>query len=476
MTLRTIASDGPWTLVGTIDTTPEWVGWVHRDAARWRDVVLELVAEGRRLGVEEPGGGAEKWALRYRQTVALTRALGQLARALDLPIQCFAPWAWMLFWKLDVGELPWPGWEFANGGQWRVRVLEAARSVEAHVRDAASVRIVLDYRVGLSGDGELVTPVPETFGARQTPEGEDWNGRVCSADSPTPPTWWDCIPMSVWWPGALHAAPDVYLRATVPLKWHWQHAAAAADAIAELGDIEQLVAVCRRYVAVKNLKAVAYMHTLQEVDGREVVQVDVPEDLLLVAASDQLQNLRSVRVAGVDLANVFSRVGQLALQAPPVGTIIGAILMGLAEVLRAFGSAVGVWYDVWGRREPVLEIPRLSGTLSTTLPQAPTHSVAAPPPPPDVEILEVTDPGSVTARQPGESLAAWRRRARSILARQRDESLRGVTTSAEASAVVEEGRRARGGSGSSSGGAALALAALVAVAALSGPKAKGSKR
>jgi len=475
VTLRTIASEGPWTLVGTIDTTPEWVGWVHRDAARWREVVLELVAEGRRLGVEEPGGGQEKWPFRYRQTVALTRALGQLARALDLPITCFAPWAWRLMWKLDVGDFPWPGWELANGGEWRVRVLDAARSVEAHVSAAASVRIELDYRVGLTEAGEFSAPVPETWGASQTSQGEDWNGRVC-VPPPGGQSWWDCIPVSVWWPGA-GAASDVYVRATVPLKWHWEHAAAAADVIAELGDLEQLVAVCRRYVALKNLKAVAYMHTLQEVEGREVVQVDVPEDLLLVAASDQLQNLRSVRVAGVDLANAFSRIGETALNAPPVGTIIGAVLIGLAEVLRAFGSAVGVWYDTWGRREPVLEIPRLSGTLSTTLPQAPTHAVAAPPAAPDVQILEVTDPGSVTARQPGESLPAWRRRARGILARQRDPSVQGVTTSEGLAARGLGRRQVDTSAGSSKGGAALALAALVAVAALSGgSKAKGTKR
>lgn len=473
MTLRTIASDGPWTLVGTIDTIPEWVGWVHRDAARWRDVVLELVAEGRRLGVEEPGGGAEKWALRYRQTVALTRALGQLARALDLPITCFAPWARRM-WRADAGPEPWPGWALANWGVWRVEVYRAAASVQARVASASNVKIELAHRVGLTFDGELSTPVPETFGARQTSQGEDWNGRVCAPDAGTPPTWWDCIPLSVWWPGAFDASSDVFVSATAPLKWSWELAAGAADDVAELGDLERLVAFCRYWSAEKNLRAVAYMRELPEVAGRETVDVSVPQDLVLVAASDQLQNLRPVRVAGVDLANMMSRLGQTVVTSPPVGTIIGAVLISLAEVLRAFGTAMGSWVDVWGRREPALEIPRLTGELSTTVVQPPTHTVTAPPPPPDVEILEVTDPGSVTARLPGESLTAWRQRARSILARQRDEALRGVTTSEAANEVIAEGRRARGASGSS-GGAALAVAALVAVVALSGPKARAKR-
>jgi hypothetical protein len=142
--LQTITTDGPWSLVGVLDTVPEWVGWVHRDAARWRDVVLETVGEGRRLGVEEPTGGNAKWALRYRLTLKLVHALGQLARALDLPMSCFAPWARRLL-RADAGPEPWPGWGLVNWGLWRVAVVDAVRGVESHARDA-NLRVELWHR------------------------------------------------------------------------------------------------------------------------------------------------------------------------------------------------------------------------------------------------------------------------------------------------------------------------------------------
>lgn len=457
MALRTIANDGPWRLVGTLDTVPEWVGWVHRDAERWRDVVLELAAEGRRRGLDDPAAGIERWPLRYQLTRDLVRALGQLARALDLPITCFWPWARRM-WRNDTGPVPWPGWQLENEGQWRVRVMDAAASAEVHVREAANVKLELAHRVGLTYEGELTTPVPDGWGASQTSRGEDWNGRVCPGGATN--SWWACIPLSVWWPGALAADRDVYVSATVPLGWHWEMALGAADDIAEL-DVERLVAKCRFYVAGKNLKAVAYMRNLPELQGRQTVTVETPADLVLVGASDSLQNLRPVQVAGTDIARVFRSVGETVITAPPVGTVVGAVLIALAEVLRAFGTAMGSWVDVWGRREPALEIPRLTGSLNTTMPQPPTHSVLAPPPPLDVEVLEVTQ--SSTARLPGESLSAWRRRARDILARQRDPSLQGVTSTEELARVQAEARAARGGSSTRAGGALLALALAAAL-------------
>lgn len=468
MALQPIATDGPWTLVGVTDTVPEWVGWVHRDAARWRDVVLETVAEGRRLGVEEPGGGNTKWALRYRLTLRLVHALGQLARALDLPVPCFAPWARRM-WRADAGPEPWPGRGLATWGLWRVAVVDAVRAVESHARDAANLRVELWHRVGLTLEGELVTPVPDGFGARQTSQGEDWSGRVCpSGQVSADVSWWDCIPLSVYWPGAFEANRDVYVSATAPLKWSWDLAAGAADDIAELGSLERLVAFCRTWTAQQNMRAVAYMRTLPPVEGRQVIEVTAPGDLLQVAVSDQLQNLQPVRVAGVDFSAALRAVGDSIVNLPPWGTVIGAVLIGLAELLRAFGTAVGVWLDVWGQREPVLYVPRMTGALSVTNPQAPTHDVAQPPAAPDVEVLGVA---ASNARVPGESVAAWRRRVRGDLAGERAPSLQGVTGPEELARVQEEARRARGGAASGGGrGGALMAAAVVAALVLAGRK------
>lgn len=462
MALQTITTDGPWSLVGVLDTVPEWVGWVHRDAARWRDVVLETVGEGRRLGVEEPTGGNAKWALRYRLTLKLVHALGQLARALDLPMSCFAPWARRLL-RADAGPEPWPGWGLVNWGLWRVAVVDAVRGVESHARDAANLRVELWHRVGLTLEGELVTPVPDNFGARQTSRGEDWNGRVCpSGQAATDVSWWDCIPLSVWWPGATSADRDVYVSATAPLKWTWDLAAGAADDIAELGNLERLVAFCRVWTAQKNAKAVAYMRTLPPVEGRQTIEVTAPGDLLAVAASDQLQNLQSVRVAGADFSAALRGIGDAIVTLPPWGTVIGAVFIGLAELLRAFGTAMGQWVDQWGRREPVLEVPRLTGGLSVTNPQAPTLEVARPPAALDVQVLEVTE--DTNARLPGESLADWRRRVRADLAGERAPSLVGVSGAEELAAVQAAARAGRAGPSTRGRGGVLALAVVAAVA------------
>jgi hypothetical protein len=44
--LEVVTRQGPWSLVRAVDSQPQWVGWVHRDASAWRDEVVRLVRAG----------------------------------------------------------------------------------------------------------------------------------------------------------------------------------------------------------------------------------------------------------------------------------------------------------------------------------------------------------------------------------------------------------------------------------------------
>lgn len=362
MALEIMVRRGEWNMVRVTSTTPQWVGWVHDTAPAWLRAVKRIVREGRAAGITAASTSA-LWDAQYRYTLQLTSAIGQLCKALDMPVPCFAPWA-ELAWRFDAGPLPWWGWQLPGWGAWRSEVLRWAQR-EQHVGAATNVKLELWHRVGLALDGTMVTPLNEAEGARQTSRGEDWNSRLCPTGVFGAPsgvaeqTWWQCIPFSVWWPPAGAASSDVYVSASVPLAWHWQMAAQCADRITELDTIEAIVAECRRWVAGKNLKAVKSLRR-----ATPPVIINVPEQLLRVVADDEL-----LHIQGDDfqrgLTEGMQRVGAALINVPPVGTIIGIILEGLAAILQTFGWAVGEWIDMWGRREPVLEVPRLSGKLTT---------------------------------------------------------------------------------------------------------------
>lgn len=363
MTLEIVTRKGEWNMVRVTSTTPPWVSWVHDTAPAWLRAVKRIVREAREAGITA-GSRSDLWDAQYRYTLQLTGAIGQLTRALDMPVPCFEPWATQM-WKLDAGPDPWWGWQLPNNGQWRSEILRWAQR-EEHVAAAPMVHLELHHRLGLALDGSLVTPLNQNDGAPQTTRGEDWNSRLCPGGVFGLPaqiaeqTWWSCIPLSVWWPGGGAASSDVYVSASVPLAWHWQMAAACADRIIELDTLEALVASCRRWTAAKNLKAVRSLRR-----ANPPVVINVPEELIRVVRDDELLHLQGTEFQQ-QLVQGMERVGAAVINFPPVGTIIGVILEGLAAMLREFGWAVGTWIDVWGRREPVLEVPRISGKLTTS--------------------------------------------------------------------------------------------------------------
>ena len=370
MALEIIIRRGEWNLCRVTTTTPAWVGWVHDSAPSWLRAVTRILREARAAGIEADATRA-LWDVQYRYARELTAAIGQLARAVDMPVPSFEPWA-ARQWALDAGPLPWWGWQLTGNGAWRAEVMRMAAR-EEHVAAAANVQLELHYRVGLSLDGTLVTPLGENEGAPPTSRGTDWNSRLCPTGvfgaprTITEQTWWACIPLQVWWPEAGRADRDVYVSASVPLAWHWQMAAEVAERIIALGTLEELVAACRRWAALKNLKAVKSLRR-----ATPPVVLAVPEALLNVVRDDEL-----LHVNGTAEQQAFVRglqtVGAAVINFPPVGTIIGVILEGLAAMLQAFGWAVGEWVDVWGRREPVLEVPRLSGKVGTAEGSEPEH-------------------------------------------------------------------------------------------------------
>jgi hypothetical protein len=328
--------------------------------------VVRLVRAGALVQVDamEPARYAEQ----VQATRALVRALGQLARALDLPSPSFAPWATAL-WARDPGPDPWWGWD-VGVGIWRSVMTEVAQGAEVHAREASSLILEVTHRVGLSVSGELVEPVPADYGARQTSHGEDTNWRSCYPRG-VRDSWWRCLPFSLWYPGFGAASHDVYVSSTVPMGWHWDMAVQAARRVESLGSLEAVMTDSRAWIARKNLKAMASLR-----HANPPVNIELPEELIAIAADD------SARQWSNQDARIWLRTGAAVVSAfPPVGTVVGLVLEGLDLLVEAVGIAAGYWVDPWNRREPVIEVPRLTGTLDTRAPRAPTHVVEAAPAP-----------------------------------------------------------------------------------------------
>ena len=370
MALEELTTRGPWTLYRARSSAPQWVGWVHESAEGWRREVIRLRAAAERSGAMAGASGANLNNQRLF-TRDLVKALGQLARACDLPVPSFAPWAKQV-WANDPGPLPWWGWGRDVGGRWvditgrwQTEALTRITDEVSQFQGATMAHLALVPRVNLSLDGVASLDVSMALEAPETPRGVDRRGSSCGAVVRGERSVWNCVNWSAWWPSAVHASRDVYATALVPLGWSWAQAAAAAARVEELGTLEALVEECRAWVALKNLRAVRSLRR-----ASPPVVIEVPEELLDVVADSTARRWES------DESSVILRTAAGVVSAAvPVGPVVGLVLEGIDLVVSLVGRAQGQWVDPWGRVEPVLELPRLTGTLSVERPTAPTHDV-----------------------------------------------------------------------------------------------------
>lgn len=416
MAFEVLVTRGAWRLMRSRDSTPQWVGWVHESAEGWRREVVRILEAAERAGIDGPNTATGAYLTNQRLfTRDLHVALGQLARALDLWMSAFEPWA-RGQWKWDPGPDPWPGWNLRRA-LWRADVTRAAQAGTPEVAAAPSVLVELWYRVRLSEAGLLVPPAPGapadvwmTLEAPETRRGVDTRASSCFAPTDVEPDFrrpppvsarsvWNCVNYSAWWPGAGAAEQDVWVSALVPLRWHWRMAAAAARRVRELGSVEALVAACRAWIAMKNLAAVA---AVERLTGQTF---DVPEELIEWTAG----NTGPGDWSDTEAHGLLMTASSMVSQAGPVGALIGLGIQGLDLIAQEVGTARGYWLDPWERREVHFEEPRLTGILDVERPEPPTHDVRGAPVWAEVP---VEAPGAT-----GPTLAERRRAARAGSAR-----------------------------------------------------------
>lgn len=370
MALEVLVTRGPWKLCRARTSAPQWVGWVHESAEGWRREVIRLRAAAERSGAMTGATGANLNNQRLF-TRDLVKALGQLARALDLSVSAFAPWAKQV-WANDPGPLPWWGWGRDVGGRWEDLVgrwqTEALTRVLGEVPEVARapmVHLALQPRVNLTLEGVASLDVSLALDAPETPRGVDRRGSSCGVVERGERSVWNCVNWSAWWPGFGYASSDAYVTALVPLAWSWAQAAAAAARVEELGTLEELMAECRAWVALKNVKAMRSLRL-----ATPPVEVELPEELLDVVARSSARRWESDESSAI-----LRTAAGVVSAAVPVGPVVGLVLEGVDLLVTLMGRAQGQWVDPWGRVEPVLELPRLTGTLDVERPTPPSHDV-----------------------------------------------------------------------------------------------------
>jgi hypothetical protein len=362
VSFEVLVTRGPWKLCRARTSSPPWVGWVHESAEGWRREVIRIRAAAERSGAMTGATGANLNNQRLF-TRDLVKALGQLARALDLSVSAFAPWAKQV-WANDPGPIPWWGWGRDVGGRWEDLVgrwqTEALTRVLGEVPEVARapmVHLALQPRVNLTLQGVASLDVSMALDAPETPRGVDRRGSSCGVVGDR--SVWNCLNWSAWWPGFGYAATDAYVTALVPLGWSWAQAAAAAARVEELGTLETLMAECRAWVALKNVKAIRSLAR-----ATPPVEIELPEELLDVVAASSARRWESDESSAI-----LRTAAGVVSAAVPVGPVVGLVLEGVDLLVTLMGRAQGQWLDPWGRVEPVLELPRLTGTLDVERPR-----------------------------------------------------------------------------------------------------------
>lgn len=444
---------GAWGLFGSPDTDPPWVAWIHDTAEGWRREVIRLREAGRAAGlqitplrsgtasdVSLPGAlqttaaTPALWATQVQLTRDITTAIGQLARAMNLPIPSLGPWAEGLLYR-DHGPSPWEGWGYRDAGVWRVSLLDRIRRADSEVASALARGQVsfeqLAHRVGLATDGTvnvqfLTGLAPTVLSGHEADYHQSDCGVVGAA-----PSGWSCVDWAVWSPGLLSPETLTLLSAILPLGWQWELAREVADTLERLGSVDALMTASRAWVALRNAMAINYMQRVLH------LPVSEPEDVLILQARDQARRYEVPE--GVDLFGRLVGTAASAISDPLAQKLVTVGATVPALLFELFGQAQSYATDVWGQRDPSPLLTTLTGSIDLRWVRAPEHSVATP-------------PSSTTTR------------SRTVPSRtnvQRDASVRNVRTQSQLDRVTGSSRSAKKAS-SLAAPAAIALFALLA--------------
>lgn len=435
---------GPWGLYvfPPSSVLPAFSQWVHDQAAPWAARLVDVVREGRRSGVMRDGGGA--YPDQARRVLDAARAVAELSRACDLPVPAFAPWALPLR-RADTGPDPWLNlygappdatarealeidgdprhltWRTAPG-TYRVEAAQLLARASSDVGAASNTVTDFHHRVWITEDGRIVDRTAQAVPPPTGPDGEaltpDMTGVACppgTAPAPAAPgdaviveapaawlvdTAWRCVGWSVWTPGALRASRDVRASVILPLAWSWRLCEAAADSVERLGSIGAVVTASREYVAAMNLAAAL------------AGGVRVPSDLVAQAAREQL-----ARYEPSDVDRALQSAGEAAMQSGNAyAAALGAIVYGFGSLRETVGGALQYAVDPWGRREPFIQSPYLSGDIQGSNYVAPTLAIPAAPPAPPFGLGRTTVEGLRAQRDAARRRATLTPRAREQLA------------------------------------------------------------
>lgn len=384
---------GAWGLFGSPDSDPPWVAWIHDTAEGWRREIVRLRDAGHAAGlqitplrsgtasdVSLPGAlqtttaTPSLWATQVDHTRAITNAVGQLARAVNLPIPSLGPWAEGLLYR-DHGVSPWEGWGYRDPGVWRVVLLERIRRADREVADAVGRGQLLfeqlAHRVGLSTSGEASTAfltglAPTILGGHQA----DYHQSDCGPVGGSP-SGWSCVDWAVWSPGLLSPETLSLLSAILPLGYQWELAVEVADALERLGSVDALLTASRAWISLRNATAIAYMQrTLR-------LPITEPEDVLILQARDQARRYEVPE--GVDLFGRLVGSAASAITDPLAQKLVSIGATVPALLFELFGQAQSYATDVWGQRDPSPLLTSLSGSIDLRWVRAPDHAVATPP-------------------------------------------------------------------------------------------------
>lgn len=335
----------------------QYVQWVDRENAdAW------LAEAGRLAAMATPTA----WDAQQERTRLMAEALGNFARACDLPIPALAPYATRQL-RADPGENNLPGVGLGDG-EWRPRIIAIIYNWSPQMRDsyADGGAFYLDVyqRIALRPDGTVIVRpnvVPELSNGLT----DFTRAGGVEPGSDVHPSGWTDVGWREWWPGFGEASHTGEVACLVPLQWTYELLRESIRECVRLG-VDGTILASRAWVVRKNL-----------VTAR-ALGADIPEDIITTAAADQELAMSGIPAEG---HAIFGVATAIAAAANPVAGLIVGVFSTIAEVLFAIGgTAVAYWTDVWGRREPVLEEPRISGVILAREQHAPTHELAPPPP------------------------------------------------------------------------------------------------
>lgn len=344
-------------------------------AVQWVDLPIaeDWRCEMRRI-LRAAGDDPDVLPAPNRQTFLreLAQAIGQFARACDLPLPALEPFDRRLRAALQVGRAGLAGLgPTTRNGAWLMEaetaLLGAPGRVSEIVRGDALYTLTVIPRVSLSASGEFLggaedSTSPPEAGMR----GVDWRGWLCPAGAAAGDPW-RCLAVAAWWPGLLDSG-EPEIRVLAPLRWSWDLLIAVATELVTR-PVRETVLRCRAWVADRNSRTLEWLGQ----SGAE------PSAIVRVAGEWEAGRWSLPRDTQDVVRGLQAFAGALAVANPIAGAVVGA-LVSLPEIfVRAFGLATQFETDVWGRRLPLYERASLSGEVVPRQ-RPPTHPLLDAPP------------------------------------------------------------------------------------------------